>query len=118
MTDFLVDLSRFGFELEGEAINGNMKIRDFDKLIWDSEIVGGVDLKKILAIFPMDDMTMEGLIQADINTKGSYAAVQAENIINWKPKALWMSATSSIHRQMYHKEFRYQQPKRSSTLNE
>lgn len=78
MTDFLVDLSRFGFELEGEAINGNMKIRDFDKLIWDSEIVGGVDLKKILAIFPMDDMTMEGLIQADINTKGSYAAVQAE----------------------------------------
>ncbi|WP_339875298.1 AsmA-like C-terminal region-containing protein [uncultured Algoriphagus sp.] len=78
MTDFLVDLSRFGFELEGEAINGNMKIRDFEKLIWDGEIKGGVDLKKILAIFPMDDMTMEGRIQADINTKGSYAALEAE----------------------------------------
>ncbi|MEB2783412.1 AsmA-like C-terminal region-containing protein [Algoriphagus persicinus] len=78
MTDFLVDLSRFGFELEGEAINGKMKIRDFDKLIWDGEIKGGVDLKKILAIFPMEDMIMEGRIQADINTKGSYAAVKAE----------------------------------------
>lgn len=78
MTDFFVDLSRFGFELEGEAINGNMTIRDFDKLIWDGEIKGGVDLKKILAIFPMDDMSMEGRIQADINTKGSYAAVEAE----------------------------------------
>ncbi|WP_339867522.1 AsmA-like C-terminal region-containing protein [uncultured Algoriphagus sp.] len=78
MTDFVVDLSRFGFELEGEAINGNMKIRDFDKLIWDGEIKGGVDLKKILAIFPMDEMSMEGRIQADINTKGSYAAVEAE----------------------------------------
>ncbi|MDR7128495.1 hypothetical protein J2X69_000827 [Algoriphagus sp. 4150] len=78
MTDFLVDLSRFGFELEGEAINGTMKIRDFDKLIWDGEIKGGVDLKKILAIFPMNDMNMEGRILADINTKGSYAAVQAE----------------------------------------
>ncbi|WP_425636694.1 AsmA-like C-terminal region-containing protein [Algoriphagus yeomjeoni] len=79
MADFLVDLSRFGFELEGEAINGNMKIRDFDKLIWDGEIVGGVDLKKILAIFPMEDMTMEGHINADINTKGSYAALEAKN---------------------------------------
>ncbi|PZX57943.1 AsmA-like C-terminal region-containing protein [Algoriphagus chordae] len=78
MTDFLVDLNRFGFELEGEAINGNMKIRDFDKLIWDGEIKGGVDLKKILAIFPMDDMSMEGRIQADINTKGSYAALEAK----------------------------------------
>ena len=78
MTDFLVNLSQFGFELEGEAINGNMKIRDFDKLIWDGEIRGGVDLKKILAIFPMEDMSMEGRIQADINTKGSYAAVEAE----------------------------------------
>lgn len=79
MTDFLVDLSRFGFELEGEAINGSMKIRDFDKLIWDGQIKGGVDLKKILAIFPMEGMAMEGRIQADLNTKGSYAAVEAKN---------------------------------------
>ena len=78
MTDFLVDLSRFGFELEGEAINGTMKIRDFDKLIWNGEIKGGVDLKKILSIFPMDDMNMDGRIKADINTKGSYAAVEAK----------------------------------------
>ena len=77
MTDFLVDLARFGFELEGEAINGNMKIRDFDRLIWDGEIKGGVDLKKVLAIFPMEGMEMEGRIQADIATKGSYAAVEA-----------------------------------------
>jgi len=79
MTDFLVDLSQFGFELEGEKINGNMKIRDFDKLIWDGEVKGGVDLKKILAIFPMEGMGMEGRIQANINTKGSYAAVEAKN---------------------------------------
>ncbi|MEP1259428.1 AsmA family protein, partial [Algoriphagus sp.] len=78
MTDFLVNLSQFGFELEGEAINGNMKIRDFDKLIWDGEIRGGVDLKKILAIFPMEDMNMEGRIQANIASQGSYAAVEAK----------------------------------------
>ena len=77
MNDFLVNLSQFGFELEDEKIQGFMKISDFEDLNWDGEVKGGVDLKKILAIFPMDNMTMEGRIQADILTKGSYAAVEA-----------------------------------------
>ena len=78
MNDFLVDLSQFGFELEKEAINGKLKIRDFEQLIWDGEIIGSVDLKKLMAIFPMEGMDMEGRINANILTKGSYAAVEAE----------------------------------------
>jgi hypothetical protein len=77
MTDFLVDLSRFGFVLEGEAVNGKMKIRDLDKLFWDGEIAGGVDLEKIIAIFPMEGTSIAGRIKADVVTKGSYAAVEA-----------------------------------------
>lgn len=77
MDDFLVDLSRFGFVLEGEAIQGNMKLRDLDKLFWEGQVVGGVDLEKILAIFPMEDMSMAGKIKLDVATKGSYAAVEA-----------------------------------------
>lgn len=77
MNDFLVNLSQFGFELEEEQIQGEMKITDFEKLNWDGAIKGGVDLKKIMAIFPMEDMNLEGRIQADILTKGSYAALEA-----------------------------------------
>lgn len=77
MNDFFVDLGQFGFDLEDEKIQGNMKISHFEDLNWDGQVKGGVDLKKILAIFPMEDMTMEGRIQADIFTKGSYAAVEA-----------------------------------------
>ncbi len=77
MDDFLVDLSRFGFILEGESIQGNMKLRDLDKLFWEGQIVGGVDLEKILAIFPVEDMSMAGKIKLDLATKGSYAAVEA-----------------------------------------
>ena len=76
MDDFVVDLSTFGFELEKEAIEGRMKISDFDKLNWDGAIKGAVDLAKILAIFPMEDMTIAGKINADIQTKGSYKAVE------------------------------------------
>jgi hypothetical protein len=76
MNDFLVDLSQFGFELEDEAINGKLKINDFTLLNWDGAINGTVDLGKILAIFPMEDMNMAGKIQANIQTKGSYKNVE------------------------------------------
>ncbi|MCH6236274.1 AsmA-like C-terminal region-containing protein [Cognataquiflexum rubidum] len=76
MNDFLVDLSQFGFELEDEAINGRMKINDFTLLNWDGALNGTVDLGKILTIFPMEGMKMEGKIQADIQTKGSYKDVE------------------------------------------
>lgn len=76
MNDFIVDLSQFGFVLEDESINGRMKISDFTRLNWDGAINGTVDLGKILAIFPMEDMDLEGKIQADIQTKGSYQDVE------------------------------------------
>ena len=76
MNDFTVDLSQFGFVLEQEAINGRLKINDFSLLNWDGAVNGTVDLGKILTIFPMEGMNMEGKIQADIETKGSYKDVE------------------------------------------
>jgi len=76
MNDFLVDLSQFGFELEGEDINGRLKINDFSLLNWDGALKGSLDLGKMLAIFPMEDIIMEGKVFADIQTKGSYKDVE------------------------------------------
>ncbi|GAB3650426.1 AsmA-like C-terminal region-containing protein [Echinicola sediminis] len=78
MSDFMVDLSRFGFTLEGEQIQGNLKISDLDKLNWDGSVHGAVDLGKISKIFPMEEVIMDGKIKADIDSKGSYADVEAE----------------------------------------
>lgn len=78
MQDFLVDVSSFGFDLEGEKIEGNLKISDFEALNWNGAVTGGVDLKKLTAIFPIEDTKLEGLIQADLKTSGSYADVEKE----------------------------------------
>ncbi|GGF34745.1 AsmA-like C-terminal region-containing protein [Echinicola rosea] len=78
MNDFLVDLSNFGFKLEGEEVKGNMAIKDLDRLNWDGSIHGAVDLGKISKIFPMEEVIMDGKVTADIDTKGSYADVEAE----------------------------------------
>ncbi|RZS95799.1 AsmA-like C-terminal region-containing protein [Cecembia calidifontis] len=76
MNDFLLDLSQFGFELEDEAISGRLKVTDFSLLNWDGAVKGAVDLGKMLAIFPMENIIMEGLVRADLLTKGSYKDVE------------------------------------------
>lgn len=77
MDDFVVNLSQFGFELEDERVTGNLRIQDFSQLNWDGALQGTVDLGKMLAIFPMQDVIMEGKLMADLKTKGSYADVEA-----------------------------------------
>jgi len=78
MQDFRVDVSSFGFDLEGEKIEGNLKINDFEELKWNGVVNGGVDLKKLTAIFPIADTKLEGLIKADLQSTGSYADVEKE----------------------------------------
>ncbi|MGY6742597.1 MAG: AsmA-like C-terminal region-containing protein [Cecembia sp.] len=76
MNDFLLDLSQFGFDLEDESISGRLRISDFSLLNWDGAIKGTVDLGKMLAIFPMEQIIMEGKVMADLSTKGSYKDVE------------------------------------------
>jgi len=78
ISDFLINLSNFGFKLEGEEIHGNLKINDLDKMYWDGSIHGAVDLGKISKIFPMEEVIMDGKVQADIDTRGSYEDVEAK----------------------------------------
>lgn len=77
MNDLMVDLSSFGFNLEGESIEGKLKVNDLDRLNWDGEIKGTVDVGKVATIFPMEDVIMEGKITADIDTRGNYQDVEA-----------------------------------------
>jgi hypothetical protein len=75
MNDFLVDLSQFGFEIDKDEVEGRLIIRDFSSMTWEGMIKGGVDLAKVLAIFPMDNLIMEGKLSADLMSKGSYKDV-------------------------------------------
>lgn len=77
MNDLVLDLSSFGFNLEGESIKGRLKVNDLDRLNWDGEVTGTVDLGKIATIFPMEDVIMEGKIIANIDSRGNYQDVEA-----------------------------------------
>lgn len=77
MNDLMIDLSSFGFKLEGESISGNLKVNDLERLNWDGAVKGTVDLGKIATIFPMENIIMEGRVTANIESKGNYADVEA-----------------------------------------
>jgi hypothetical protein len=77
MNDLMADMSSFGFDLEGESIKGNLKVNDLDRLNWDGAIHGTMDLGKIAAILPMEDMILEGKVGIGIDSKGNYEDVEA-----------------------------------------
>ncbi|SDD27827.1 AsmA-like C-terminal region [Algoriphagus faecimaris] len=76
MGDFFVDVQSFGFELEDERIEGKFQLRDFEKLNWDGNLTGTVDLEKITQIIPIEDTELKGKINANLSSTGSYAAVE------------------------------------------
>ncbi|WP_194775993.1 AsmA-like C-terminal region-containing protein [Pararhodonellum marinum] len=78
MNDLVVNLSDFGFELEGEKIEGFLKVADLKALNWDGAVKGSLDLGKMAKIMKMDEVIMEGAILADLTSKGSYADVEAK----------------------------------------
>lgn len=76
MKDLTVNVSSFGFELEEENITGNLLIDDLEALNYDFSIHGALDLGKIASILPLEEMVLEGRIQADIDASGSYEAIE------------------------------------------
>ena len=78
MEDMRVDLERITMQVEGKpfAISGHTE--GVENLIYDLMIKGELDLATITKIITLEDMTVTGLIKADIETKGSTAALDAE----------------------------------------
>jgi hypothetical protein len=76
MTDMLIDLPSFGFNLDGEEIRGKLKVQDLEALNYDFSIHGGLDLGKLAEIFSLEEIIMEGQVLADIEAEGSYADVE------------------------------------------
>ncbi|NHE55274.1 AsmA-like C-terminal region-containing protein [Cyclobacterium plantarum] len=76
MKDLTVNVSSFGFELEEETITGKLLIDNLEALNYDFSIHGALDLGKIASILPLEEMVLEGRIQADIDASGSYEAIE------------------------------------------
>lgn len=78
MAETLIKVDEFGMLLDGEKVGATMTLENLNDYTWDVALHGGVDLEKVMKIFPQEGMELSGKIKADIDSKGKMSDLEAE----------------------------------------
>ncbi len=79
MSSTIVNLEKFDMLVDGEALSGNLLLKDLENYQWDTHINGRIDLEKIGKIMHLDSMQLKGIIAAKFDSKGRYQDIESEN---------------------------------------
>lgn len=74
----VLDVKQFHGEIDGDPIDANLKVNDFDDPKYDLHAHGKLNLDKLAKIMELEDTKLAGLLQLDLDTKGSLSAVENE----------------------------------------
>jgi uncharacterized protein involved in outer membrane biogenesis len=77
MAETTINISNFSMMMDGERFDASAVVQNLDDYTWDLKAKGGIDIEKMMKIFPMDGMTLSGKVKADLQTKGKYSDVTA-----------------------------------------
>ena len=77
-----LDISDLRLILENEPFTARGSIQNFENYHWDIKAKGRIDLTKITKIYPLSDMTLRGIVDADIETKGKMSDVKTKRYSN------------------------------------
>jgi uncharacterized protein involved in outer membrane biogenesis len=77
MAETVINVSNFSMTMDGERFDASAIVQNLDDYTWDIKAKGGVDIEKMMKIFPMEGMTLAGKVKADLQTKGKYSDVTA-----------------------------------------
>jgi hypothetical protein len=77
-----LDISTLQLILDNEPFTAEGHIQNFENYNWDIKAKGKIDLTKITKIYPLKDMTLKGIVDADIETKGKISDVKAKRYSN------------------------------------
>ncbi|GAA4423769.1 hypothetical protein GCM10023188_02940 [Pontibacter saemangeumensis] len=80
--DTRINIERFNMNLDGEPLEGRMLIQGIDQPAFDGRIKGILDLTKLTKIFPLENMTLSGRINADVAAKGKMSDIEDEKYNN------------------------------------
>lgn len=78
MTETLIKVDQFVMLLDGEKMEATLRLENLNDYTWELALHGGVDLEKLLKIFPQEGMQLSGKIKADIDSKGKMSDLEAE----------------------------------------
>lgn len=78
MAETVVVMDKFSMLVDGEKLESTLRFENLDDYTWDFAVNGGIDLEKVMKIFPMEGMELRGKIAANLQTKGKMSDVDAE----------------------------------------
>ena len=78
MAETTIRVKDFGMMMEGEKFTADLLLENLVDYTWDLKVNGGIDIEKMLKIFPLEGMTMAGKVKANIATKGKFSDVTAK----------------------------------------
>ncbi|VXD18575.1 AsmA-like C-terminal region-containing protein [Marinoscillum sp. 108] len=74
-TSFVMD--KFHMKLDGEEVSAYLYFKDLEDYFWDFNMKGNLDLEKLTKVVKLEDMTLKGLVSADLSTKGRMSDLDA-----------------------------------------
>lgn len=74
--DTRVDFDQLTFLMEGNPFSLKGYIEDFIKMNYDFSINGILDLEKLTKVFPTEGVQLQGIVNADIESKGSILDIE------------------------------------------
>lgn len=77
MAETTINVSNFSMLMDGEKFEASALVQNLDDYTWDIKAKGGVDIEKMMKLFPVEGMTLAGKVKADLQTKGKYSDVTA-----------------------------------------
>ncbi len=78
MKDFKAVINDFAMTMDGEPFGASLEFWNLDNYNWTANANGGIDLEKITKIFPLEGMTLAGIVRANLSTSGNMADLEAE----------------------------------------
>lgn len=78
----IVNLEDFNMKFQNEPFHMNAYVANLDNPKYNVDLKGILNLDKLTKIYPLEDMTLGGIIKADISTKGVMSDIDAGNYIN------------------------------------
>ncbi len=80
--DFSFTVSDFSMLVDGEKTSASLLFKNLDDYFWDFQFDGNLDIGKLTRIIPLEDMSLEGIVNAKMQTSGKMSDVEAERYKN------------------------------------
>ncbi len=78
LKDTHIAVEQMNFSLDGQPFEAKLDLKNPENFAWDATVKGQVDLEKLFKIYPVEGVAAKGVIDADLQSSGTMADVEAK----------------------------------------